>query len=108
VQEHCEAPLLQDEQLRRLEGGRLERLTIWAACYDPDGAVHHACCRDVCMQLKAARASGLLEAVAREERCCASVIAGLYVSLDEMVKHAMETGVLDGSAAGLSLYPTGL
>ena len=98
---------MQDESSRRIEGGHLQRLTIWAATFDPDGAVHRMCCHDVCTQLREARACGLLEAVARHEACSAAVIAGVYLCLEEMVKHAMEAGLLD-HVAGMTVCPTGL
>jgi hypothetical protein len=107
VQEECERPLLREERLRRVDGGVLQRLTIWAAIFDPDGVVHQACCRELCLHLKEARTSGTLEAVAREEQCTAPVVSGMYLFLDELVKQAMETGALC-HVAGISVYPTGL
>lgn len=87
---------------------QLERLTVWAASYDPNGAVHLTCCNSLCAHMAAARDAGALAAIAQQpETVTAHVVAGLYVSLDCMVKHAMETGLLNDKA-GVSVYPTGL
>lgn len=87
---------------------KLERLTVWAASHDPDGAVHLKCCNAICADMAAARDAGALAAIAQQtDSVTAHIVAGLYVSLDCMVKHAMETGMLNDQA-GVSVFPTGL
>ena len=106
MQEHCQAPLLRAEHMFSVASAGFEALLTWSASFDPDGPVHRACCKDVCLHLEKARGTGLLEALA-QQACSASVVAGLFVCLDDMVRHAMERGLLD-HAAGLSVYPTGI
>jgi hypothetical protein len=108
MQDECEGRLLQGVDLRTVRDGRLEHLTLWAAAYDPNGLVHLACCQELCNNLPAARDAGMLERIAQHaSHITASVIAGMFVSLDSMVRHAMESGMLS-DCAGLSAFPTDL
>ena len=107
MQQECEKIILPDKSLRAIDGGKLERLLVWAARFHPDGAVHLVCCHDLCLHLVAARKAGVLEALARAEECRAAIIAGVFQFLDGLLKQAMEGGWLS-HVAGLSVYPTGL
>jgi hypothetical protein len=108
LQEECEGHLLRETGVRSLEVGQLENLTVWSATYDSSGSVLGACCQELCSNFSAVRDAGVLERITQHEgHVTAAVTTGMFVCLDAMVRHAMESGLLS-DAAGLSVYPTEL